>query len=169
MLSLKNKLIPTMSAVFLSTLLFSNAQAADLKSKFSDSDFALGYHLTTFSNGFSGRMKLSDKVSAQVILGVFDSVSNYEIRGRYILATDQKWDGYAFAGVGIWTKDDSDGFDDETVGAVSGGIGMEYDMQNLDASYPPITWSFELSAHTAEFDNHDFTNFTLGVSGHYRF
>ena len=166
-MSLKNnKLIQATSVVLLSAACFTSSHAAD--SKITKDKFAFGYQYTVESSGLSGRMEISDKLSAQAIVGVFGDVSNYTLRGRYHLATDQKWDAYAYVSAGLYTWEDDD-FAGENEFGVGAGIGMEYDWQNLDAGFPPITWSFELDMNTAEFDNYDYSKFAIGIGAHYRF
>ena len=160
---MRNQLIPTILVALLSTFSFASAQAAESTDKFS-----LGYHFTTQTSGLSGQMEFSDKVTAQAIIGFVGDVSNYSLRGRYHLATDKKWDAYAFASIGLFTWEES-GFAGENELSIGGGVGMEYDWQNLDAGFPPITWSFEIEMNSAEFDNYDFSKFSLGIAAHYRF
>lgn len=162
---MKNTLIQTILAASLSAICFSNSHAAEDE----DGKFALGYHFTTESSGLSATMGVSDKVTAQVILGVVGDVSSYSLRGRYHLATDQDWDAYAYASIGAVKWDGNASFDDETVGSIGGGVGMEYNWQNLSANYPPIIWSLEVDMNAADFDNYDFSKFSIGIGAHYRF
>ena len=173
MLLKKNKLIQATLVALVSSAFATSSFAAQKKDKLGLDEIkfeniAFGYQFNVDSHGLSARMDLSEKLSAQAILGVFGEVSNYTVRGRYHLATDQKWDAYAYVSAGLYTWEDDD-FAGENVPAVGAGIGMEYDWQNLDSGFPPITWSFELDVNTADFDNYDYSNFSIGIGAHYRF
>ncbi|RVU83770.1 hypothetical protein EOL70_15710 [Leucothrix sargassi] len=162
---IRNTFIQPLLVVSLSALVSTSALAADKPT--TNEKFALGYQFTVDSNGLSGRMAVNDKVTAQLILAPFGEVSSYVARARYHLATDKNWDGYGYVSLGVYSWDDDNV--DEDVLAIGGGIGMEYDWQNLSSSYPPITWSLELDANAAEFDNFDFSKFAISIGAHYRF
>jgi len=169
---IKNKLAQTLSVAFLAAVCSTTTYAAEkkesLKDKFSGNTIGLGYQFSSSLHGLSATMDLSDKVTGQAILGLFGDISHVTARARYHLASDQDWDAYGYASLGLLHFDDSD-FDSETTLAVGGGIGMEYDWQHISADLPPIRWSFELDFNTADFDNHDLSQFSIGIGAHYRF
>ena len=145
-------------------LLMSTTQAAE-----STGGYAVGFQSSGVSSGLSGKMEISDEITAQAVLGFFGAVSNYSVRGLYKFNSDEHWDAYGFGSLGMWTWDGSGGFDDETVFGLGAGVGIEYDWRALAPTLPPVYWNLELGFNIASFDNYDFSSVGIGVGAHYRF
>jgi hypothetical protein len=160
----QNKLAQIFLGAVLSLLLLSTSQAAD-----SDSKYAAGFQSTGYSYGLSGKMEISDEITAQGIIGLFGDLSSYSVRGLYNLKSDTHWDAYAYGSAGMWSYDSSFDDFDENVFVFGSGVGIEYDWRAFAPELPPVYWNLELGLNVGSFDYYDFSALSFGVGAHYRF
>ncbi len=144
--------------------------AMSANAEIGNSKYAIGFQTGFATYGVVARMALSDKVSAEGVLGLFGPLSHYGARGLYLLKKETYWDAYAFGSAGAWTwKSDLVGIDDETVFGFGAGGGIEYDWRAFNENLPPISWSMEIGFGMIDLDNYDFGGFTFGAGGRYKF
>jgi len=146
-----------------------NANAED-DFKLGNGKYALGFHSGFATFGVAGRVGITDKISAEALLGFTGILSHYGVRGLYTLKQEKMWKAYGFAGAGLWMWDSGfSSLDSETVLGVSGGAGIEYDWRSMGKELPPITWHLELGLGIVNFDNYNFSSFGMGAGGMYHF
>ena len=136
---------------------------------FSNKNIYAGFQSSWPSHGLSVKMDMTDKISAQGVIGFFGDLNNYSVRGNYKFKKDQFWDMYGFGSLGLWTWDGYGSFADESVVGIGGGAGFEYDLRGLDRSFIPLFVSAELGLNIASFDHYNFSSLGLGVGVHYKF
>lgn len=138
--------------------------------------FAAGFQSSFPAYGLSGKMVLTDRITAQAILSPFGLFSSYIARGLYKIREEKMYNLYGFGMAGFFTYDICRGFvsyfgnsctPDRGFG-MGGGAGIEYDWRTWQPDLPPIFWNFEVGLqYTSLFYN--YSPFTIGVGGHYRF
>jgi len=151
-----------------SLVLTSQANALDLDfSKASKGNMYGGFQSSWPSHGFSLKMDLNEKMTAQAVVGFLGTVNNYALRGIYKFKKEQFYDMYGFGSLGIltWSND----IYDENVFGFGGGAGAEYDIRGIDSSFIPLYVSAELGLNIASFDHYNFSSLGLGVGVHYKF
>ena len=120
--------------------------------------------------GISGKYDVSDKITAQAIVGAWGYNNLTSITARGIYKFKQK-DDYALYGYGSgtsWTWDN--GFTKETVFGFGAGGGIEYDIRGLDRSLPAIYLNADLGLQYANFRYYGgFGGLGIGLGVHYKF
>jgi hypothetical protein len=133
--------------------------------------FGIGFQSAWPSYGISGQYDVTDRVTAQAIVGAFGTVSNFGARGLYRFDQQDKYDLYGFATAGLWSYDYT--VATENVVGFGGGGGVELDWRRIlspdDNSFPPLFSSIDIGFVLANFDYYDFSSFSIGGGIHYRF
>jgi hypothetical protein len=141
------------------------------------SRLGVGFQSSWPAYGLSGVYDVSDRITAQAVVGAFGSLTTLSGRGLYRFQTEEKYSMYGFGTVGIW-RHSFRGLGtsaNETSPGVGGGAGIELDWrQILDASgngsgFPPLFSSIDLGFVAASFDNYNFSGLVFGAGLHYRF
>ena len=120
--------------------------------------------------GLSGKYDVSDKITAQAIVGAWGYNNLTSITGRGIYKVKQKnyYDLYAYGSGTSWMWDN--GFQKETVFGFGAGGGIEYDIRGLDQSLPAIYINADLGLQYANFSYYGgFGGLGLGLGVHYKF
>lgn len=129
---------------------------------------SLGVQSSYLSYGLSAKYDVTDKVTAQGVIGFSGRVNNYSLRGLYDYYTKPNLDVYAFGSVGMWTWDNY--LYDESVVGFGAGTGVEYDLRGIDKDLPAILVSAELGLNIVNFDHYNnFSALGLGLGIHYKF
>ena len=112
------------------------------------------------SGGLSIIYDMRPDASVQGIFGISGNRQSFE--GRYIHRFRQEayWDGYAFGSAGIYSGHNT-GF------IWGGGIGMEYDIRGLEATFPPISLNADVGGMVR--DGLEDFDVQLRTGFHYRF
>ncbi len=138
-----------------------------------DSPFSLGVQSSWPSYGISGRYEISEKAMVQGVIGALGTVSNFSARLLYDLQQEEKYDLYAYGSVGMWRWGGSQALASETAVGFGGGVGVEFELQELfapdDEDFPPLYWSIEIGANIANFENYSFSSFAIGGGLHWAF
>jgi len=120
--------------------------------------------------GLSGKYDVSDKITAQAIVGAwgYGNLTSYTGRGIYKFKQKDDYALYGFGSVTSWTWDN--GFDNESVFGFGAGAGVEYDIRGLNPELPPIYLNADLGLQVASFDRYGgFSTLGLGLGVHYKF
>lgn len=116
-------------------------------------------------------MQVSEKLTAEAILGFLGNVSTYSARGWYRFNRNPEYDLYGYAGAGVYRY----GYDilgiNENVLGLGAGVGVEASLAKLfdDEDFPPIFLNTELGLAYANFDYYNFSSLSYGFGIHYRF
>ena len=120
--------------------------------------------------GISGKYDVTDKITAQAIVGAWGYNNLTSITGRGIYKFKQK-DDYSLYGYGAltsWTWDN--GFNKETIFGFGAGAGIEYDIRGLDRTLPAIYLNADAGLQYANFSHYGgFGGLGLGLGIHYKF
>ena len=120
--------------------------------------------------GLSGKYDVTDKVTAQAIVGAWGYNNLTSITGRGIYKFKQK-DHYNLYGYGSgtsWMWDN--GFQKETIFGFGAGGGIDYDIRGLDQSLPAIYINADIGLQYANFSYYGgFGGIGLGLGVHYKF
>jgi len=120
--------------------------------------------------GLSGKYDVTNKVTAQAIVGVWGYADLTSITGRGIYKFKQKdyYNLYGYGSATSWSWDN--GYNKETVVGFGAGGGIEYDIRGLDQSLPPIFLNADLGIQYANFSYYGgFGGVGLGLGVHYKF
>lgn len=135
-----------------------------------ENDVAIGVEAGNLNSGISLKIPYSSDSSWQLTVGTGSAVNS--IGGRY-LAHFSEWNDarvYWYGGVSAWFWSGNAFFGSETALGVSGGIGWDYDLTNLENFTAPISLNLTMGPSYAAFSNYsglDLLNIGLGI--HYRF
>jgi hypothetical protein len=133
--------------------------------------FGIGFQSSWPSYGISGIVDVTNRISAQAVVGAFGTVSNFSGRGIYRFMREEIYNLYGFGTGGVWRYNHV-GLDESVLG-LGGGAGMELDWRRIlgseETRFPPIFSSLELGIVHANFDVYNFSSFSIGGGIHYRF
>lgn len=121
-------------------------------------------------HGISGKYDVTDKVTAQAIVGAwgYNNLTSITGRGIYKFKTKDDYSLYGYGSLTSWTWDN--GFDNETVFGFGAGGGIEYDIRRLDRNLPAIYLNADAGLQVASFKNYgSFNTLGLGFGIHYKF
>lgn len=137
----------------------------------STSRFGIGFQSAWPSYGISGLYDISDRITAQAIVGAFGTVTNFGARGIYRFNLQDGYNIYGFGTAGLWSYDYI--VDTESVIGAGGGVGIELDWRSLlsseESRFPPLFTSIDLGFVLANFDHYNFSGISFGGGLHYRF
>ncbi|MFK7847992.1 MAG: hypothetical protein AB8G77_22080 [Rhodothermales bacterium] len=139
--------------------------------------YGVGFGSSWPAYGLSGTIQISETITGEAILGFFGDVTNFGGRVWYRFNRSEKYDIYAYGGIGVYRYK---GFDSifldlgvsESVLGVGLGAGVESGLAKLfdDEEFPPIFVSAELGIALASFEYYGgFSTISLGFGIHYRF
>ena len=143
--------------------------------------YGVGFQVSYPAWGISGIMDLTDKISAQVVIGLFGDLNSFTGRVNYKFTGEKFWNVYGFGQIGIWTYPYEEYYWEgwnlkeekkrEISPAFGAGAGVEYNWQALSSKLPPVWYRLEIGLCHANFDEADYTVSTLlwGVGLHFRF
>ena len=143
--------------------------------------YGVGFQVSYPAWGISGIMDLTDKISAQVVIGLFGDLNSFIGRVNYKFTGEKFWNVYGYGEIGIWTypyiEFELEGWvlegkkKREIAPAFGAGAGVEYNWQALSSKLPPVWYRLEIGLGYANFDKADCTVSTLwwGVGLHFRF
>lgn len=131
--------------------------------------YGLGFTSSWPSYGISGTLDLSDKITAEVVLGLLGTVSNFSGRAWYRFRQEEDYDVYAYGGAGLYRWSGS--VLSENSLAFGAGGGVEASLARLldDADFPPVFVNTEVGLAFANFRYYNFSSFVFGVGIRYRF
>ena len=120
--------------------------------------------------GLSGKYDMTNKLTAQGIVGLWGYSGLTSITGRVLYKFKQGRD-YNFYGYGSLTSWSwSNSYYDETVFGFGVGAGGEYDIRGIDRSFIPLFVSLDLGVQVASFEHYGgFGGLGLGLGLHYKF
>ncbi|MDH5228809.1 MAG: hypothetical protein OEZ58_14545 [Gammaproteobacteria bacterium] len=141
--------------------------------------FAAGYQGTFPATGISGKMKISNVITAQAMIGFWGTLNTYAARGLYRFQEDKFWNAYGYGMLGFWsyraTVYDFSTFSNQEktqfVLGFGGGAGIEYNWQAVAPDLPPIWFNLELGFGSIKFNdlNYNVSGVLIGGGAHYRF
>ena len=132
--------------------------------------YGLGLTSSYPAYGLSGTLQLSEKITAEALLGFFGTVANLGARGWYRFKRHEKFDLYGYGAVGMYRYDYD--IDTETVFGIGGGAGLEWSLQKVlgDDSLPPVFFNIDVGMAFASFEHYGgFSTLGFGGGAHYRF
>jgi hypothetical protein len=140
-----------------------------------ESGFGLGFQSSWPAYGLSGLYDVSDRITAQAVLGALGTVTTLSGRGLYHFSRQPKYSMFGFGTVGLWRYGYSalGVSESETAIGVGGGAGVELDWRGIfddgDNSFPPLYSTIDLGLTLANFDAYNWSALGFGVGLHYRF
>ncbi|MBU1487235.1 hypothetical protein KKH56_04195 [bacterium] len=166
---MKNKKM-SLVAIALVTVMSSSAMASDFTDTLKSKKVAVGFQNSLMSWGLSGKMQLSDKWTAQGVIGALGTFTSFSGRGLYKLQSDKYWEMYGFGQAGVWMWGGGRGYDSETTFGFGGGAGVEGDWRALSPKLPPLYWNIEAGLGVISWENYSgFSIFNFGSGVHYKF
>ncbi len=137
----------------------------------------LGFQSSWPAYGLSGTYEVSEKVTAQGVIGAFGSLTTVSARGLYHFQREEKYSLYGFGTAGIWRHSYRiiGVSESQTSPGVGGGAGVELDWRRLldadgsGSGFPPLFSTIDLGFVAASFDNYNFSGLVIGAGLHYRF
>ncbi len=104
----------------------------------------LGYQGMFPASGIHAKYDVTDRITAQGVIGFWGTISTYAARGIYKFS-DSGYPIYAFGTLSKFNYDGYLGTAADSVIGYGGGVGIEYNWQDLvGADIPPLHWNIEL-------------------------
>lgn len=120
--------------------------------------------------GLSGKYDITDKITAQGIVGLWGYGGLSSITGRinYKFKEKNYYSLYGYGSISSWSWSNS--LYDETVMGFGAGAGAEYDIRGFDKSFIPLFISADLGLRYASFSHYGgFGGLGLDLGVHYKF
>lgn len=135
-----------------------------------DSPFGIGVQSSWPAYGISGLYDVNDRITAQLVLGAFGTLTTVSGRGLYHFNRMPKYSMFGFGSVGLWRY----GVFSESAVGVGGGAGVELNWKQIlapdDADFPPLFSNLDIGVNFANFDTYTgFNVLSIGGGLHYRF
>ena len=137
---------------------------------FVDNDAAVGFEGGNLNSGLSLKFPYSADTSWQLTLG--GGGAGTGIGGRYLsyFSESNEWRFYWYGGVSINSWGGNYGYRSETYVGLSGGVGADYDLSNIEDFPLPISINFTVGPTYAAFSDYQgFDLLSFGMGLHYRF
>ena len=136
-----------------------------------DSPWAVGLQGGVPLNGLSARYDMSDKLTAQGILGAEIDLAGISGRLNYRFRQEEKYAIFGFGAVSLYSWSGTSAFAAETAVGFAGGAGVELPWPEIieDDEFPPLLSTVELGYGYAGFSNFSLTPLTLQASIHWEF
>lgn len=136
--------------------------------------FGVGFTSSWPAYGLSGTMQVSESLTAEAVLGMLGTVSNFGGRLWYRFSRNPAYDLYGYGAASMYRYGynlGALGRGSENVLGFGGGAGVEASLRTLfgDENFPPIFVNVEAGLAFANFEYYNFSSFTLGAGIHYRF
>lgn len=149
------------------------ASAQDDTEEAGESAFGIGFQSSWPAYGLSGIWDLSEKFTAQGVIGAFGGLTTLSARGLYHFQREEKYSLYGFGTPGIWRNSYRvlDRSESETSPGFGGGASIDLNWRSIvgDDESRPLYSSIDLGFVAATFDYYDFSGLVFGVGLHYRF
>ncbi len=138
-----------------------------------DNNIYIGLQLATPSDGISIKIDKDEKIAFQAIFDLLGSKNSVALRGIYRFKRDFFYNLYGYGEVGVWNWDRRYYYEDkvETFG-YGGGVGVEYDLRDLDSQFIPLFLDFEFQLHffnDSKYYYDDNSELGVGLGIHYKF
>ncbi len=138
-----------------------------------DNNIYIGLQLLTPSDGISIKIDRDEKIAFQGIFDLLGSKNSIALRGIYRFKRDIFYNLYGYGEIGVWNWDRKYYYNDrvETFG-YGGGVGVEYDLRDLDSQFIPLFLNLELQLHffnDNEYSYEDDSELCIGMGIEYRF
>ena len=148
-----------------------SVSAATQASFLAENEVALGFQNTLVTGGLSAKLPFGDGLTLQGVIGSSGTLTNFSARGLLEFSElNEESVVYAFVGAGVWTFRGSRFVNRETAIGVTAGVGVDWDLQQSNPDWLPISLSAEVGASLVAFDDYaGFDLFSLGFGAHYRF
>jgi len=120
--------------------------------------------------GLSGKYDVTNKITAQGIVGLWGYSGLTSITGRlnYKFKEKNHYNLYGYGSLTSWSWSNS--YYDETVFGFGIGAGAEYDIRGIDRSFIPLFVSADIGLQVASFDHYGgFGGLGIGLGVHYKF
>lgn len=134
------------------------------------SPWAIGFQSSWPVYGLSARYDVTEKFTAQGIVGGATNLLSVSGRGNYRFEQAEKYDLFGYAALTFWNWSGSGVFDSESTIGFGAGGGIEVDWPTIleDDDFPPLFSTLEIGFGVAGFDHYNLSAFSLGASLHYR-
>ena len=134
-------------------------------------EIALGFQNTITTGGISAKFPFGEGLIIQGVVGTSNTLTNFSLRGLYEFSElNNETTVYAFGAAGLWTFRGSRFIDRETAFGISAGVGVDWDLQQSNPEWLPISLSAEVGASLVAFDDYaGFDLLSFGFGAHYRF
>lgn len=145
-------------------------QESDLTVGVQGGRFGVGFASAWPAYGISGTLQVSEKLTAEAVVGLLGTVSNIGGRVWYRFKPDLSYDLYGYGGAGLYRYGYFGGA--ESVLGLGAGVGIEAGLAKLfdDEEFPPIFVNAELGLAHASFRYYGgFSSLAFGAGIHYRF
>ena len=166
------------SSVTLAVLLVAALVPAAAQAQEDESPYGIGFQSAWPAYGLSGLYDMSERFTAQAVLGALGTATSLAGRGIYRFSQKEKYNWFGFGSVGLWRYAYTDcciggntyRSTESSVG-IGGGVGIELDWGSIldDEEFPPLYSNFELGLQLASFDYYNFSALGFGGGLHYRF
>jgi hypothetical protein len=123
------------------------------------------------NHGLSAKYDVTDKITAQAIIGVwgYGDVTSFTGRGLYKFKEKEDFKFYGYGAISSLTWS-NDYYGDETVIGFGAGAGVEYDIRGLDPEFIPLYINFDVGMEVGSFDHYGgYTGLGWGLGIHYKF
>jgi len=120
--------------------------------------------------GLSGKYEVTNKISAQAIVGLWGYTGLTSITGRinYKFKEKNDYNFYGYGSLSSWSW--SDAYYNETVIGFGAGVGAEYDIRGIDRDFIPLYISADIGLQVASFAHYgSFGGLGIGTGIHYKF
>jgi len=120
--------------------------------------------------GLSGKYDLTNKITAQGIVGLWGYSGLTSITGRlnYKFKEQNHYNLYGYGSLTSWSWSDS--YYNETVFGFGIGAGGEYDIRGIDRNFIPLFISADIGLQVASFEHYGgFGGLGIGLGIHYKF
>jgi len=120
--------------------------------------------------GLSGKYDITNKITAQGIVGLWGYAGLTSITGRinYKFREKNHLNLYGYGSLTSWSWSNS--YYDETVFGFGVGAGAEYDIRGIDRSFIPLFVSADIGLQVARFSHYGgFGGLGIGLGLHYKF
>ena len=128
---------------------------------FAEGKYAAGTQLGVLGAGLSGKMKMNDKLTGQVVLSSLGTLTSLSGRGLFKFKEQKEFSLYGAGEVGMWINSDKAG------ASMGASIGVETNWQNFVEDIFPLWWSAEIGIGLTP--GHTYTPVRSQVGIHYRF
>ncbi len=125
-------------------------------------------YLGVQSNGLSAKYDLSEKMTAQAILGFWGDVSSYTAKLNYKFKKGDHYDLYGYGDAGMLVWDGNYYQKSESTATFGGGIGGELDLRKFDPEFIALFVNVEAGLSMASFENYSYSAFGWGLGIHYK-
>ncbi|MDH5217666.1 MAG: hypothetical protein OEX19_08215 [Gammaproteobacteria bacterium] len=128
---------------------------------FGSDKYAIGTQLGVLGAGLSGKMKINDNLTGQVVLSSLGTLTNLSGRGLFKFKEQKEFNLFGAGEVGMWANSDKAGM------SLGASLGVETNWQNFVDDIFPLWWSAEIGVGLTP--GHTYTPVRSQIGIHYRF